>query len=97
MPAKSEQQRKLFAAALGKHPKGAAMKIKKTVSKKKIKEFAKKESMNKQGNVINESLDKIYVRNLISHICNKDFAEANKNLELAIREKTKKLIQKETV
>ena len=39
MPAKSEKQANLFKAALGKHPKGAAAKIKKSLSKEKIKDF----------------------------------------------------------
>jgi hypothetical protein len=40
MPAQSKKQANLFKAALGKHPKGAAAEIKKSVSKNKIKEFA---------------------------------------------------------
>ena len=45
MPSKSEKQANLFKAALGKHPTGAAAKIKKTLSKKKIKEFTHTESL----------------------------------------------------
>lgn len=41
MPAKSEKQANLFKAALGKHPRGAAAKIKKSLTKKKIKEFTR--------------------------------------------------------
>jgi hypothetical protein len=99
MPAKTEKQRKLFGAALacrknGKCKGGAAEIAKGTVATKEIEKMASKESVDsKKKNVVQESVDKIHISNFIDHICKKDFAEASKSLELAIREKTKMLIQ----
>ena len=87
MPAKTEKQRRLFAAAEsckeGKGKcKGAAAKIAHSVSGEKIKEFMHKESQ-----------DKVHLMAFINDICNNDFASANNALELAVREKTRSLIR----
>jgi len=41
-----------------------------------------------------ETQDVVYIREFISHICNKDFAKANASLSSAIKEKVKNRIRK---
>jgi hypothetical protein len=43
--------------------------------------------------MMKESVDQTHLQNFINSICNKDFASANQNLKLAIREKTKMYIE----
>jgi len=56
MPAKSKKQANLFKAALGKHPTGAALKIKNSLSKDKIKDFTHESKLPTFSNYFNEGL-----------------------------------------
>lgn len=56
MPAKSKKQANLFKAALGKHPTGAALKIKNSLSKDKIKDFTHESKFITMYNKLLESL-----------------------------------------
>jgi len=70
----------------------------KKMTAKQQKYFGKKKV--KKGNTeektVKESIDKIHLGNFIGNMSKGDFAEANKFLELVIREKTRNLIKKYT-